>query len=109
MFGDRRERSQEETPASERKQSVLELGQVVATPGALAALEGAGEFGLTYLQRHQAGDWGVLCAEDREVNQRALRLGQRILSQYELPTGEKIWIITEWDRSYTTLLLPSEY
>jgi len=92
-----------------RTNPILELGRVVATPGALEALIAAGETGERYLFRHECGDWGDLCAEDREVNERALRLGQRILSEYRLSTGEKLWIITEWDRSVTTLLLPSEY
>jgi len=87
----------------------LELGQVVATPGALVALSDAHESGEWYLARHARGDWGDLCAEDRAVNRQAVRLGQRVLSEYRLPTGEKLWIITEWDRSVTTLLLASEY
>ena len=98
-----------ELSVSEGKRPVLELGAVVITEGAMNALEEAGEFGLTYLRRHQGGDWGDLCAEDCAVNQRALRLGHNILSQYTLPTGEKLWLLTEADRSCTTLLLASEY
>jgi hypothetical protein len=55
------------------------------------------------------GDWGDLDPVDWRENDRALRDATRILSSYHLPTGEKIWIITEWDRSVTTLLLPREY
>lgn len=88
---------------------VLDLGQVVATPGALEALEEAKVTPLSLLIRHASGDWGQLCDEDREANNRALIHGERVLSNYPLKTGERIWIITEWDRSVTTLLLPSEY
>jgi len=109
MFDDRKQKPLEETPAKMPARPVLELGRVVATPGALTALTDAHESGEWYLRRHESGDWGDLCAEDRAVNQQALRLGERVLSEYGLPTGEKLWIITEWDRSVTTLLLPSEY
>ena len=87
------------------------LGQVVATPGALAALEAAGTTPLPFLSRHARGDWGeALCAQDTLANDQALRDGERLLSAYFLPlTGEKLWIITEWDRSATTLLLPDDY
>ena len=60
------------------------------------------------LDRHVQGDWGELDEEDIQTNNEALKLGNRILSAYTLD-GEKIWIITEWDRSVTTLLFPSEY
>lgn len=91
----------------------IELGQVVATPGALEALRAA-DAGLALAQhllsRHASGDWGDLDQEDRESNDRAAALGEeRILSAYALDGGGKIWIITEWDRSVTTLLLPEEY
>jgi hypothetical protein len=85
------------------------LGQIVSTPGALELLEKNNENASTYLQRHQQGDWGELCDEDREMNDQALIDGSRILSAYEVGSEEKIWIITEWDRSATTILLPSEY
>jgi len=89
---------------------LVALGRVVATPAAIVALlEGGGEPG-ELLQRHRRGDWGDLCEEDRAVNRKAVVLGYRLLSAYTLPaSGEKIWIITEADRSMTTLLLPSEY
>ncbi len=84
------------------------LGRVVATPGALKLLEEAGEDPSTYLARHASGDWCELGAHDRRENERSLKHGWRILSSY--PIGaERIWIITEADRSYTTLLLPQEY
>ena len=85
------------------------LRQVVATPGALRALEISGESPLEYLRRHVSGDWGELDEEDRRENELSLREGFRLLSSYRLKTGEKLWIITEADRSVTTLLLPEEY
>ena len=85
------------------------LGQIVGTPGALEALEEAGENPGALLKRHGAGDWGELDEHDRLENERSLAQGYRLLSAYILSTGIKIWIITEADRSVTTLLLPSEY
>jgi hypothetical protein len=85
------------------------LGQVVATPGALAALRAAGQLPFTFLRRHQNGDWGDLCDEDKAENELSIAQGFRILSAYTLTTEVKIWLITEYDRSVTTLLLPSEY
>jgi hypothetical protein len=86
------------------------LGQIAATPGALDALGREGIGAETLLNRHAAGDWGELCADDWRENELSLREGFRILSAYRLPrTGAKIWVITEADRSVTTLLLPDEY
>ena len=67
-----------------------------------------GEHPFDYLARHATGDWGDLCAFDRRQNERALRVGERIFSSYESPAG-KVWIITEADRSITTILLPEDY
>ena len=89
--------------------SKFELGQVVSTPSALAAMEASGNAPLEYLRRHQTGDWGELDPEDQESNNEAVIDSQRILSAYRLSDGTKIWIITEWDRSVTTILLPEEY
>jgi hypothetical protein len=86
----------------------LPLGKVVATPGALNLLMDAGEDAFDYLARHATGDWGELCAFDRRQNEIALREGYRIFSSYNIPTG-RVWIITEADRSVTTILLPEEY
>lgn len=89
---------------------LFELGQVMATPGALEALRDAMTEPAALLNRHQSGDWGDLDAHDRSVNQQALVDGARLLSAYTLPdTEEQIWVTTEADRSVTTLLLPSEY
>lgn len=85
------------------------LGQVVGTPGALAALEAAGDSPRPYLARHASGDWGELDDHDRQANNRAVHDGTRILSAYTLQNGSRLWIITEADRSTTTLLLPEEY
>ncbi len=104
------------TPENERRSENLErsprfqLGQVVATPGALDALERAGTTPLRLLGRHESGDWGDLSDDDIAENEFSLKEGFRLLSAYNLPdTGEKIWVITEADRSVTTLLLPEEY
>jgi hypothetical protein len=85
------------------------LGQVVATPGALQALKEAGQCFEAFLFRHACGDWGELCDADLQENARALRQGGRLMSTYTLKTGQTLWIITEADRSVTTLLLPLEY
>ena len=85
------------------------LGQIVATPGAFAALAKAGVVPEEYLARHVHGDWGTLSQDYREENELSLRERLRILSAYILPDGTKIWIITEADRSVTTILLPEEY
>lgn len=86
------------------------LGQIVSTPGALNALGVAGIEPSHLIARHGSGDWGELCEEDKRENELALEEGFRILSAYLLPrTGVKIWVITEADRSVTTLLLPDEY
>jgi hypothetical protein len=85
------------------------LGQIVATLGALAALQEAGDNPASFLARHVTGDWGDLDEEDRRGNELSVVHGFRLLSAYTLSTGTKLWIITEADRSATTLLLPSEY
>jgi len=93
---------------SHNSQPLFFLGSIVATPGALELLETHGLAPLHYLRRHVAGDWGDLCKEDRDLNDRALVTEGRLFSSYTLG-NDKLWIITEWDRSVTTLLLPSEY
>jgi hypothetical protein len=86
----------------------FELGQIVATPGALAFLEGIPVNPLDLITRHVCGDWGDLCQEDKDANDFAVVIGLRILSAYSPPEG-KLWVITEADRSVTTILLPEEY
>ncbi len=84
------------------------LGRILATPGALEALRAVGEDPQHLLSRHVSGDWGELHTNDHRENELALKYGRRLLSSY--PVGEtRVWIITEADRSVTTLLLPSEY
>lgn len=86
---------------------ILTLGRIVATPGILESIEHADV--LRALGRHALGDWGEVCEQDRHANQEALQHGLRLLSVYRSASGVKFWIITEADRSATTLLLPDEY
>ena len=86
----------------------LPLGKIVATPGALETLTDAGEDPLRYLARHASGDWGDLDTHDRRENERSFKHGWRVLSSYPVG-GHTLWIITEADRSVTTILLPEEY
>ncbi len=85
------------------------LGRILATPGALRALKQTNQSPFEFLERHQAGDWGELCEEDKRENEFSVQSGFRILSAYRTRNEVKIWIITEADRSVTTLLLPHEY
>ena len=92
----------------------FELGQVLATPGALEALTRTNATGLDLLRRHATGDWGIVCEEDKQANELALHTGARLMSAYFLPDETKLWIITEatddsGKRAATTLLLPEEY
>ncbi len=93
----------------------FELGRVVATQGALYALEEAQQSPLYFLHQHVFGDWECMCEEDRGLNESAtahegdFQKQDRVYSTYETSLGVKLWIITEWDRSTTTILLPSEY
>jgi hypothetical protein len=86
----------------------LPLGRVVATPGALETILGAGGDPFAYIARHASGEWGDLCGFDHRQNEIALRDGYRVFSSYDVPAG-KVWVITEADRSVTTILLPEEY
>jgi hypothetical protein len=93
----------------ERPHPLFALGQVVGTPGALRALQKAEQDPVELLARHVTGDWGELPEEDVAKNERAVEGGYRVFSSYRLETGTKIYVITEWDRSVTTLLLPEDY
>ena len=84
-------------------------GQIVATPGALVAMETHECSPLTLLARHLSGDWGAVPVEDAHLNDQALLSDGRVLSSYPLGGNTRIWVITEWDRSVTTFLLPDEY
>jgi hypothetical protein len=85
------------------------LGNLFITPGAAAALERSGQTPLSFLSRHAAGDWGDVDADDWRANDQSLTDGTRLVSAYRTIRGEKLWVITECDRSATTLLLPDEY
>src|SRR6266446_4312261 len=85
------------------------LGQLVSTPGALQVMGRAGQSPVVFLERHRCGDWGCVCPADARLNDEALREGGRLLSSYRTLKGEVLWVITEFDRSVTTLLLPDEY
>ena len=91
------------------------LGKIVITQGALGALSKSEQLPDPFLKRHVAGDWGDICEEDTTLNNEAIThegdidKQQRVMSVYKTSKNETIWIITEWDRSVTTLLLPSEY
>ena len=89
----------------------FELGRVLMTPGALDAMVDAGVRPSQLVSRHVFGDWGDVDKDDANSNQIALKKNNplRILSAYKLTNGFTVWIITEHDRSVTTLLLPSEY
>lgn len=89
--------------------ALFSLGQVVATPGAIELLEQQNVTPIVLLEKHSTGNWGSLCEEDKHANEVALKTDQRILSSYDVGMAGKVWIITEWDRSVTTILLPSEY
>jgi hypothetical protein len=90
------------------------LGQILATPGALDALQESGQTAAFFLSRHVQGDWGSVDREDGQLNDQSLLDGSRILSAYKTLKGRRLWIITEATdedgrRVATTLLLPEEY
>lgn len=87
--------------------ALFRLGRIVATPNALAKLQQPDI--LRALQRHQAGDWGDVDNDDREANNRALAESTRLFSVYHSTTRVKFWVITEADRSVTTILMPEDY
>jgi hypothetical protein len=93
---------------TERK-PLFDLGQLVATPGALAALEKSGQSPMEFFSRHVTGDWGELSEDDRKENQLSLEKGFRLLSSYKTNAADRVWVITEANRSHTTILLPQEY
>lgn len=85
----------------------FKLGRTVATPNVLDAVPQDEIFAA--LQRHKNCDWGDVCPQDKWSNDRALQNGERLFSVYHSKEGIKFWIITEWDRSATTVLLPEDY
>lgn len=109
------------SPAEPHLRVLFPLGHLVATPGALRTLARFNTDAMTLICRHVQGDWGDVCGEDQHANDMALVHGTRLLSAYTLRRAGgttpddsgvdtcTVWLITEWDRSVTTLLLPSEY
>lgn len=89
--------------------ALFDFGAIAITDGAAALLHEAGIDLAPYFRRHATGDWGDLDAEDIATNNRHVRENGRVMSQYDLPGGQRIWIITEADRSVTTVLLPEEH
>jgi hypothetical protein len=85
------------------------LGLLVMTPGARDAISEADQAPYEFLARHAAGDWGELSDDDKCENELSLAEGFRILSAYRTDKGARLWVITEADRSATTILLPEEY
>ena len=91
------------------RRPLFSLGDVVITPGALAAFVAVGAYITPYVAQHQQGTWGQLDPHDVRANDHALQTGARLLSAYQLPDTTTIWIITAGDRSSTCVLLPNEY
>ena len=85
------------------------LGRVLMTSGIHSIVQEGKLNPVTYLRRHASGDWGDVCAADKQLNDQSVKGDGRLFSSYEVNEQLKLWIITEWDRSVTTLLLPSEY
>ena len=83
------------------------LGRICCTPGVQQKIPESEMW--SAIQRHAFQDWGDVCEEDRLANDEALKEGDRLLSVYHSSEGTKFWVITEWDRSATTVLLPEEY
>lgn len=96
-------------PAEAGRIPKFSLGQIVATPAALALLEEHHVSPLDLLARHVSGDWGELPAEDAALNNVSLKTDGRLLSSYPIAPNTKVWVITEWDRSVTTVLRPEDY
>ena len=94
---------------NEKPKVLFPLGQIYLTIGAREALEESGQDASDFLFRHQTGDWGELCEDDKKENELSVKEGFRILSAYRTTLGIKIWVLTESDRSSSTILLPEEY
>lgn len=88
---------------------LFELGDCVATPGAVEALAASGQSVEFFLEQHQRGHWGSVSPEDQRANDDAVAAGERILSEYRTLLGVQVWVITEADRNSTCVLLPGEY
>jgi hypothetical protein len=88
---------------------LYDLGQCVATPGAVGALAASGQSAEFFLDQHQRGHWGSVSEADQRANDAAVTAGERVLSEYRTLLGVVLWVITEADRSSTCVLLPEEY
>ena len=95
--------------ASRIAKPLFPLGQTYATPEAIEALSEAGQEAAEFFNRHQRGDWSEMCEEDKRENEYSVDRRLRIFSAYHTSKEVKLWVITEADRSVTTILLPSEY
>ena len=110
-MAERRPRTPEEGRQPESQEipkALFEMGRIVMTTGAIETLTRVGRHPVQLLARHVTGDWGDLPEEDIQENACSLRQGYRLLSAYRIEDA-KFYVITEWDRSVTTILLPSEY
>jgi hypothetical protein len=92
-----------------REKKSFPLGKVLITPPAEAVLQEAGRTFQEFLEKHASGDWGEIDADDWNANEEALASRGRVMSVYAVTDKQKVWIITEADRSATTLLLPDDY
>lgn len=95
--------------ATLNKPPLFPMGVFVATPGAINLMHSLRLHIPKFLNRHLSGDWGDIDPEDRKLNDQAVQDGNRIISCYELTDTDRVWFVTESDRSVTTLLLPEEY
>ena len=95
--------------SNESPKPLFGLGQVVITPGAADFCIQRELNAAEFVTRHVTGDFGDMDPEDLEANRNAVKYGDRVFSSYTMEKGGKLWVITEWDRSATTILLPSEY
>lgn len=96
------------TQSANQEKPLFGLGRTMATPGAMVVMQGMGLSPISLLSRHQRGDWGELAEEDKAANDEAVTKSDRIFSSYRFGTVI-FWVITEADRSLTTILLPEEY
>ncbi|HEX8195562.1 MAG TPA: hypothetical protein VF571_05065 [Pyrinomonadaceae bacterium] len=97
------------TATKTQNKVLFTLGRIFLTIGAEEALEEANQQPQEFLALHQSGDWGNVCDDDKKENELSVKEGFRILSAYKTANDTKLWVITESDRSSTTILLPSEY
>jgi hypothetical protein len=94
---------------SNSRRPLFALGKIVGTPGALEAIARSGDSAHSFFMRHACGDFGTVCKADWAANEVAIRDGERVFSAYFTSANDKLWCITEADRSSTCLLLPDEY